>query len=78
MSDAAWISLFAAVPPSLLALASLLQVLKARRDQNDLKREVNSRMTDLVNEVRGRAAAEAKLEIIAPTALPAPAPEQRG
>lgn len=78
MSDAVLIALIVAIPPTIIAIANLLQARKNARVTRNYHRAVDGKMTKLLKATAGAARAEGKLEALSPAPPPpppAPAPQ---
>ena len=80
LSEVVILAILAALPPTLLACATLLVQLRLLIMQVHLRREVNGRLDQLVAAERGRARAEAALQLTPPPLkhLPPPTPPPGG
>lgn len=71
MSDTAWIALFAAIPPSLLALATLIAVSRGMIKISNLHDLIDGRFSEMLSVVKVNSKLEGKVEtlekVIAPT-----------
>ena len=62
MSDAAWIALFTALPPTLAALATLISTLRANKKIAEIHTATNGMKAELEAVARKEGKAEGKLE----------------
>lgn len=62
MSDPFWIAVFAAIPPTIAALAGLRRSAKNGKELSDIRLTINGRLTELLEATAGRSRAEGRTE----------------
>jgi hypothetical protein len=64
MSETFWVALFAALPPTILAFATLVAVLKSNGDIKTLSNLVDGKFTEMLNAVSRSSKIEGKVEVL--------------